>query len=98
MAWLSVVMEVRTILAQSAIARVWNDLKATDLHPQILLSNIKKLPIAIPELECQNAIEKLVKDIVDNGPGTEKLSKIDELVYKIYDLTPGEIQLLEDSA
>ncbi len=71
---------------------------------------IRALPIAFPEIEKQEQIEKLVQSILaitkdkDYQQNQHRQSKvkaleaeIDQLVYKLYDLTPEEIEIVEGS-
>jgi hypothetical protein len=85
-------------------------LKGTDLHPQILLSNLKKIPIKIISLEAQKPFIFLVGQILKitstsdyepkNPPVRQKEleNQIDELVYKLYGLTEEEIEIVENSS
>jgi len=85
-------------------------LKATDLHPQILVSNLKKLPIKKISKDEQKPFIDLVDKILaitkdeDYLENTAKQAKvreyekqIDQLVYKLYGLTPEEIKTVEES-
>ena len=77
--------------------------KATDLHPQILVGNLKKLPIKIVEKAEQQKIVKLVSKIITTkqknpNADTNTLEReIDQQVYALYGLTPEEIKIVEES-
>ncbi|MBU4480828.1 hypothetical protein KKH59_00760 [Patescibacteria group bacterium] len=83
-------------------------LKGTDLHPQILISDLKKLPIKKitfnkqkPFINLVNKILVITKsgDYLENPAKKEEVkeyeNQIDKLVYKIYGLTPEEIKVVE---
>lgn len=85
-------------------------LKWTDLHPQILLWNLKKLPIKQISQEEQKPFIDLVDQILEITKKEDYLeredlqkqvkileSRIDDMVYKLYELTPEEIELVEES-
>lgn len=91
-------------LVNSTLMNFFHDsmrVKATDLHPQILVSNLKKLPIRIASNDEQDAISSLVKKILamkqrDPDADTTPLEReIDQLVYKLYGLTQEEIAIVE---
>ncbi len=71
----------------------------TDLYPD----DWKKLPIPDVTLEQQQPIVKLVDQILEikrqkpKADTRELERKIDEIVYKLYDLTEEEIQIIEES-
>lgn len=85
-------------------------LKATDLHPQILVNDLKKLPM-VPALksrqdkflEIVNKIFAITKDsdYLENSSKQAKVrdyeKQIDQLVYKLYGLTLDEIKIVENS-
>jgi len=94
-------------LINSTLMNYFHDsmrVKATDLHPQILVANLKKLPIKLTDTDTQNIIVSLVRKILatkklDRKADTTALEReIDHLVYQLYDLTPEEIALVEESA
>jgi adenine-specific DNA-methyltransferase len=75
---------------------------------QVKPQRIRVLPIAFPEKEKRKPLEKLVECILDITKeddyiiSSQKQAKvksleaeIDQLVYKLYDLTPEEIKILE---
>ncbi len=77
--------------------------------PQIRLKSIKALPIIVAD--NQKSFIDLVDKILnitktedyftntENQAGVKKLEhQIDELVYKLYDLTPEEIEIVENSS
>lgn len=59
---------------------------------------IEQLPLAY-KAEYKKDIENLVSKVIDkkkNGVDTTTLeTEIDNLVYKLYDLTPDEIKIIE---
>lgn len=65
--------------------------------------SIDKIPIASSSPDLQNYLSKIVTEILDLKKGdpnadTSKLeSKIDQLVYKLYELTEEEIKIVEES-
>jgi hypothetical protein len=71
--------------------------------PQILMTDLQELPIVIGDDAQQNKIEKLVDKIISakkKNPqsDTSKIeNEIDQLVYKLYNLTDEEIQIVENS-
>ncbi|MBI5023675.1 MAG: hypothetical protein HZC18_01570 [Candidatus Omnitrophica bacterium] len=82
--------------------------KGTDLHPQILVSDLKKLPIKNLPFQDQKPFLVLVERILaltrtnDYEKNLEKQSKvkgfqcqIDQTVYKLYGLTEEEIKIVE---
>ncbi len=75
--------------------------KATDLHPQILVGNLKKLPIKIPDKKTQKVIVDLVRKVIaekENGSDALELERqIDYAVYGIYGLSNNEIDVIEKS-
>ena len=85
-------------------------LKATDLHPQILVNDIKKLPIKEISLVKQKPFLKIVNKIMDitrsadysdNSEAQAKVkeyeAEIDKMVYKLYSLKPAEIKIVESN-
>jgi hypothetical protein len=77
---------------------------------QVKPQRIRALPIVMPEVEKRKPIENIVDRILDITKdedylqNTAKRSKvealqaeIDQLVYKLYDLTPEEIKIVEES-
>ncbi len=74
-----------------------------DIFPQVRISSVENLPIKLADVESQEKIEKLVDQILaikekNAASDTTKLeNKIDELVYKLYDLTKEEIEIIESS-
>ena len=81
-------------------------LKGVDLHPQILVTNLKKVPIKMVDTVDKtlvNTLVNLVKKViaqkkVSKDIDTSKLEhEIEDVVYSIYDLTPDEIKIIEDS-
>ncbi|NQU83167.1 MAG: N-6 DNA methylase [Parcubacteria group bacterium] len=68
---------------------------------EVKIANIKNIPIKLPEDE---RIVNLTKSILtlkkqNKDADTQNLeSQIDQLVYKLYDLTPEEVEIVENSS
>ena len=79
-------------------------LKGTDLHPQVLVGNLKKLPIKKIGMDEQKEFADIANEIIQmkkKGLGIDTSSlenKIDKMVYKLYGLTPEEIEIVESSS
>ena len=71
-----------------------------DIFPQVRISSVENLPIKIATSNQQEKIEKLVNKIISQKQqgkdSTENEKKIDELVYKLYDITPEEQKIIEN--
>ncbi len=102
-----VILEFILALINSKLLNFYHDslrVKATDLHPQILVGNLKKLPIKIASKSEQEKIAKLVGRIteaksVNPDSDTSALEReIDQQVYALYGLTPEEIAIVEGTA
>ncbi len=71
------------------------------VFPQVKLEHLKPLPIPIVGANGQASVIELINDLLaakrDNPQAdTKDLEiEIDRLVYKLYDLTPEEIQIVE---
>lgn len=66
--------------------------------PQILMTDLQSLPIPSPTLDIHDSIMNLVESRLSNSDNNLDLeNKIDQLVYKLYDLTEEEIAIIEDS-
>lgn len=71
------------------------------VFPQIKLTHLRKLPFVIASFEKQNELSELAKEIVKikqcnpNADTSELEHQIDILVYKLYNLTPEEIAVIE---
>lgn len=71
-----------------------------DIFPQVRISSVENLPIKIADTKTQEKIETLVDQIMTkklNDPSADTSAienKIDELVYKLYDLTADEIKTI----
>jgi len=75
------------------------------VFPQVKLANLRVLPIKLSDQKTQNEIGKIVYRIErltqsESYHGNkldykELKNKIDQLVYKLYDLTPEEIKIVE---
>lgn len=79
-------------------------LKGVDLHPQILITTLKLLPIPVITSENKTIagqIEALVDRIISlkkQGVHTELMERqVDELVYEIYGLSEGDKKTVEDT-
>ncbi|HCQ28657.1 MAG TPA: type II restriction endonuclease [Flavobacteriales bacterium] len=75
------------------------DNKAT--FPKIKKAPIESLPIKIPNDEMLASISDLVETVIEhkkqNAETAELENEIDQLVYKLYDLSEEEIKINEDS-
>jgi hypothetical protein len=88
------------------IAHAYNALvkEAGRVFPQVKLTHVKKLPMAIPDKAEQKEIVDLVKKILaakqrDAGADVSALEReIDELVYALYGLTDAEKAIICTSA
>jgi adenine-specific DNA-methyltransferase len=64
--------------------------------PQILMTDLQSLPIPTPVLELHNSIQSLVELRLNNSENNTDLeSQIDQLVYKLYNLTEDEMKIVE---
>jgi hypothetical protein len=74
-----------------------------NIFPQVRIASIENLPIKIIDLKQQDNIIKIVDKILiekqqNVNSDTSKLeNQIDELIYKIYNLTPDEINYIENA-
>jgi len=74
-----------------------------NIFPQVRIASIENLPIKIIDLKTQDKIIQIVDKILiekqnNVNSDTKKLeNQIDELIYKIYDLTPEEIKIVENA-
>lgn len=103
-------MKLITLLLNSKLINFYYDIVfnlGASLTTEISVDNIEKLPIKLPK--DQQPFIKLVdeillitkdKDYLENEQKQKKVKelqdKIDSLVYKLYDLTPEEIKIVED--
>ena len=76
------------------------NIRSGDYH--IYPEHIRNIPIPLADKEKQNEISTLVDQILylkENGDDdiAELQAKIDSLVYQLYELTPEEIALVEES-
>ena len=75
--------------------------EAGRVFPQVKLTHVKKLPMAIADKSEQRKISDLVKQILAAKKRTPEADttaldrEIDRLVYQLYDLTPEEIAIME---
>ena len=87
------------------IAYAYNKLvrEAGRVFPQVKITHVKKLPLAVPSKPEQDNIADTVKKILsakraNPAANTSKLEReIDEAVYALYGLTPEEIKIVEES-
>ena len=72
-----------------------------DIYPYIKGIHLKKIPIKTIPLEEQKPFVEIVDKVLtqnrDSGALEEYNSQIDKLVYKLYGLTPEEIEIMEKS-
>ena len=88
------------------IAHAYNALvkEAGRVFPQVKLTHVKKLPMAIADEGKQKVIADLVRKILaakqrNAGADVSALEReIDHLVYALYGLAPEEIQIVEGAA
>ena len=79
--------------------------------PQIVLSNLQELPLAIASKDDKQILTTIVDQILDITKDADYLSnpakqakvkelehEIDILVYDLYDLTPEEIAIVEGNS
>jgi adenine-specific DNA-methyltransferase len=77
--------------------------EAGRVFPQVKITHVKKLPLAIPPKRKQDEIAMKVKAILEtkeknaNADTSILEREIDHLVYALYGLTPDEIRLVEES-
>ncbi len=95
-------LEYILALINSKLLNYFHDalrVKATDLHPQILVGNLKKLPIRVVGVAQQQRIVSLVNNVIASKKRRSDTSalerEIDQHVYALYGLTPEEIQIVE---
>lgn len=105
-------LEFILALINSKLMNFYHDslrLKATDLHPQILVGNLKLLPIKPLFMDQQAPIVRLVNEILkitrgqdfrNDRAGQAKVAsyieQIDQNVYELFGLTESEISTIED--
>lgn len=71
--------------------------------PQILMTDLEEIPIALCDKKNQKSIIKLVEKIIKlkecnpNAEITEFEKEIDKFVFSLYDLTEAEIQIIENA-
>lgn len=69
-----------------------------------MLENIKRLPYPVISEETEKSIAEKVdlileKNIIEHNFDTSLIEhEIDKLVYQLYNLTPDEIAIIEESA
>jgi len=88
------------------ISHTYNKLvkEAGRVFPQVKITHVKKLPLAVPSKAEQLKIADLVHEILREkqaNPATETSAlerEIDQQVYALYGLTPEEIAIVEGAA
>jgi len=104
-------LEYILALINSKLLNYYHDslrLKATDLHPQVLIADLQKLPIKKLGLEKQKPVVFIVERILNitkaatyrsnpqaQADVAEHEKQIDQMVYKLYGLTDEEIAIVE---
>ena len=94
------------VINSRLIAHAYNALvkEAGRVFPQVKLTHVKKLPMAVAEKTKQKDIADLVKRILaakarDASADVSALEReIDQLVYALYGLTPEEIKIVEEAS
>ncbi len=87
------------------IASVYNKLvkESGRVFPQVKITHVKKLPLVIASKGIQEKIASYVSKILslkqkNLHADTSALERqIDEMVYELYELTPEEIEIIENS-
>ena len=75
----------------------------TELFPKIRIAQAKQLPILKVSSEKQQPMVQLIDKILaikqscPNADTSDIEHKIDQLVYQLYNLTPDEISIIENS-
>lgn len=71
------------------------------MFPKIILNYLRKFPIKVISTEEQKSFIKLVDKVIEAkkqnslAETTELENQIDQLVYKLYELTEEEINIVE---
>ena len=74
-----------------------------NIFPQVRISSVENLPIKLADNITQEKIVKLVDQILSlkqANPGADTTAlerEIDKMVYKLYDFTPEEIEIIDNS-
>ena len=70
-----------------------------ELFQKILIENCKRFPIKKLESNIQLELESLIDKILENQNDNTQIieSQIDQIVYKLYELTEEEIKIVEES-
>ncbi len=74
-----------------------------DIFPQVRISSVENMPIKITSKETQKPIILLVDQILSLKKENPKAdtsdleNEIDDLVYKLYELTDEEIEVVKNS-
>ena len=67
-----------------------------DVFPYIKGIHLKRLPIKLNNSRIINEISKLVDEIIEDESNSEKnISLIDNLIYKLYNLTHQEVKIID---
>ncbi|WP_373470610.1 Eco57I restriction-modification methylase domain-containing protein [Carnobacterium alterfunditum] len=64
--------------------------------PKMLIKDAKEMPIKIGSDEEIEEVINLVNNIIEDRTNVELSDKIDQLIYKIYDIDKEEIKIIED--
>ena len=94
------------VLNSKYIKFIYNNLvrESGRVFPQIKLTHLRKLPFVVASAEMQNKISELAKTIIglkQSNPTIDTSTfehEIDILVYQLYNLTPEEIEIIEENA
>ncbi|HNP20136.1 MAG TPA: TaqI-like C-terminal specificity domain-containing protein [Fulvivirga sp.] len=74
-----------------------------DLFPKIKVNELKRLPFKLPNNETEKKLADSAMEILEgkeknpNFDSTDIENNIDQLVYKLYDLTEEEIEIIENN-
>jgi len=94
------------VVNSTYIAFAYNNLvrEAGRVFPQVKITHVRKLPLAIPPKQIQEEIGRKVKAVLaakhanPEADTTVLEQEIDQHVYALYGLTPDEIKIVEESA
>ncbi|MFN8290203.1 MAG: TaqI-like C-terminal specificity domain-containing protein [Chitinophagaceae bacterium] len=94
-------IELKYVLAviNSHLANVWYKNYDTDI--EIKLTSVKNIPLPIASKKQTDQIVKIVEQIMANkihdGDNTLLISELNNLIYKLFDLTSEEIKIVESA-
>jgi adenine-specific DNA-methyltransferase len=96
-------LKVITALLNSPLMEYYFNKKMVtnpDVFPYIKGIHLKKLPIKFPksqseEKQLETLVEKIIEGKKENKDTSDYEKQIDQLVYKLYGLTPEEIKIVE---